>query len=510
MNKHSKKSVLKTLMQADVSSVATHEGVKIRLRQMHYAPNEDLSLYFATMKGDPKTVQITNDPSITILILERSGDMQTWSETEIRGQMKAILSVKEKALASKKLYSRSPIVKQLVDTKSDHILEWLKLKPEHVKHRVFGEIVQGVPPTIWEFNASKTTNFKEDLLKAWKNVQLWFRATRSLFLSATILPAIAGIAISVHDGYSLGHIIALVTVIGTMLIHAGANLLNDYFDHLGGSDEINQDFAASFSGGSRIIQLGLIAPHNILLTGSTFILTGALIGLYLAWVAGIWVLALGILGIGIATLYSIPKRGLVSVGLGELSIGIAFGPLVALGAYYVQSSSLSWYPVIASIPIGLLIAMVLLMNELPDMKADKAVSKRTLAVRLGPIMSLRLYNLMGTFSFALLGFFVWKQLLPFPTILAFAGMPFWIWSSLLARRYVNEPKKMAAACASTVAAHLIVGIGLTAGFCISFKGSYATAVIGSSIVAVLALWLWRYILKTKHAYESAEATFAQK
>ncbi|MFZ2303948.1 MAG: prenyltransferase, partial [Minisyncoccia bacterium] len=277
---HTEEEIYSALLQADVSAVATHEGVNIKQRQMHFAPNKDLELYFATMKGDPKTVQITDDRCVSILVLNRSGEMNEWSETEFSGYMDIIKDEAEKRVALRAMYDRSPIVKNLTDAKMDHILELLVMRPLSVKYRIFGEIVQGFPPTIKTFGALRTKSIRADLDRSWKRLVIWYHATRSLFLVATIIPIVLGFVVAYTGGTQVSFVFVGLTLFAGISMHIGANLLNDYMDHIGGSDEANTDFTRPFTGGSRMIQLGLILPHVMLQTSLLFLGLGALVGLY--------------------------------------------------------------------------------------------------------------------------------------------------------------------------------------------------------------------------------------
>ncbi|MCX7597799.1 MAG: prenyltransferase, partial [Armatimonadetes bacterium] len=166
-------------------------------------------------------------------------------------------------------------------------------------------------------------------------VQTYFLASRPAFFTASVVPvAVAGAYVRWRDGTCpLG--LWLATGLGLVLLHAAANLLNDYFDHLSGADEVNTMFVAPFTGGARFIQRGLLLPEEVLFAGLFCLAAGSVIGLYLSAVRGWAVLGLGILGVVTLFFYTAPPLKLGYRGLGELMIGLDFGVLPMLGTEYV-------------------------------------------------------------------------------------------------------------------------------------------------------------------------------
>jgi len=192
-----------------------------------------------------------------------------------------------------------------------------------------------------------------------------------------------GTALAWHEGsFHWGYL--LLTLIGVVCVNAGLNMSNDYFDHLSGNDEINQELTP-FSGGSRTIQEGILSAKQVLMWSLLFFLVGIVIGLYLALTRGWLVLWLGLVGVFIAFFTSAPpfRLNYLGHGLGELSTFIGSGPLIVVGSYYVQVQRVTWEALWASIPVGLLGAALIWINGFPDYEADKAVGKNTLVVLLG-------------------------------------------------------------------------------------------------------------------------------
>ena len=211
------------------------------------------------------------------------------------------------------------------------------------------------------------------------------------FLQATFIPVILGsvIAWQVIRGFNLG--LFMLTLLGASLIQIATNMFNDYFDFKSGND-LQVTHQNPFAGGGRILTAGLIRPSTHLLVSSSCLVLGCLIGLYFVFALQLTLLFwLGLIGVVSSYFYVGPPFKLAYRGIGEFVVGLNFGPVMTLGAYYVQTGTLSLVPFLASIPIGMLIAAVLWINEFPDMDADRAVGKKTLVLRLGYGRSIVVY-----------------------------------------------------------------------------------------------------------------------
>jgi 1,4-dihydroxy-2-naphthoate octaprenyltransferase len=207
-----------------------------------------------------------------------------------------------------------------------------------------------------------------------------FKTLRLPFLIASILPALIGIMIAINEGY-IDLTSAFLIVIGVALIHAALNVANDYHDHITGADVINLT-PTPFSGGSRVIQHGLIEPSTSFKIFSSLYIAGIAIGLYFTLLRGIWVLVLMSIGVFISYFYSAKPLRFAEKGLGEIMVGIGFGPIITLGSYVAITGKLSFIPLLVSIPIGTLIALILYVNEIPDREWDIKAGKLTLVARM--------------------------------------------------------------------------------------------------------------------------------
>lgn len=281
-------------------------------------------------------------------------------------------------------------------------------------------------------------------------------ATRMPFLTASVIPVLVGTAIAWREG-ALNLMTFLLTFFGAALFHIGANVMNDYFDHRSGADEANLT-PTPFSGGSRLIQRGLFtAQQTFSLALVTYVL-GGLMGLGLILLVGWQVLLFGLAGFLAGYLYTAPPFRLVHHGMGELIVGLGFGPIIVLGAYWVQTQRLSLEAVLASIPIGLLVAAILYINEVPDRYWDDKAGKRTLVVRLPQAAILPGYLvIIGTAYLIIITAVAFGWLAP-ASLIALATIPM-AWSAYRTlRRHAAFPYRLIPANATTIFIHLLSGM----------------------------------------------------
>lgn len=293
---------------------------------------------------------------------------------------------------------------------------------------------------------------------------LLMHAVRAPFLTATVVPTLVGAAIAWAHGILLpGYL--LLTLVALTASQGGVNVLNDYFDYLSGNDN-RYPKPGPFSGGTRLIQEGILTPGQTLaISLSCFALalvTLIFLGVTRGW--GAW--WLGAAGLFLAVFYSAPpfRLSYVGHGLGELAVGLGFGPIMVLGSYYVQALHMDSGALVASIPVGLLIAAVVLINGFPDYRADKEANKNTLVVALGPEQAVGVYQAMVLGSFVILVTGIAFGVLPLTCGIAFLALPI-AWQSVKgAKRFYGDAEKLIPSNAGTIKLHLTFGILLALGY----------------------------------------------
>lgn len=220
------------------------------------------------------------------------------------------------------------------------------------------------------------------------NLIKWLVITRAPFLSAALMPVFIGgaFAAALLGDAAFPAFNYTLTVIGVCLLHLASNVYNDYFDWKSGTDQANTSYFLKYSGGSRAIELGLTDLSGTLRIANTLLATSVAIGLYLTWQVGWGVLLYGLLGAALGYFYTAPPVRLVARrGLGEIAIGLAFGPLITAGTAYVVTGTFdpTWSTFLVGLPVGLLTANILIINQIPDLEGDKATGKNHLVVTLG-------------------------------------------------------------------------------------------------------------------------------
>lgn len=218
-----------------------------------------------------------------------------------------------------------------------------------------------------------------------------FHATRPKFFTASVLPVIAGTAWGAYAGTAFSWYVLALAVLATVCVHAASNVLNDVGDDQNGTDPRNEDRIYPFTGGSRFIQTGILSQRSMARLGITLIVIASIAGVLLMIERGPMVMAFGIAGIVLGVLYSLGPVKLASVGLGEVAVAIAFGVIPVTGAAWLQGAPVDASLLLFSIPIGLWVENILLINEVPDLQADGAVGKRTFPVRFGPVATANLH-----------------------------------------------------------------------------------------------------------------------
>lgn len=293
---------------------------------------------------------------------------------------------------------------------------------------------------------------------------LTLRTTRLPFLTATIIPVVLGILIAASHG-SFDLVAAVLTVVGASFVQLGLNVANDVFDTVQGADDANVT-PTQFSGGSRVIQYGLVSLRQMATLATVFYVLAGIIGLVLLATHGSTaLLVIGVAGFIVSLGYTAPPLKFVYRGLGELAVAIGFGPLMLLGAYVVQTGgTLAWEPFVASIPIALLVALILYVNEIPDRRGDARVGKRTLPVRFSETTVITGYNVAAAGAFIALVAGVVAGFLPIPALAMLLTIPMAIRVSRGLRPNYDNPYGLMAIMGVNVQLHMRAGLLLLAAY----------------------------------------------
>lgn len=255
-----------------------------------------------------------------------------------------------------------------------------------------------------------------------------------------------------------------LTIAAVFCLEAAKNASGEVFDFDSGTDlAVEAEDSSPFSGGKRVLVDGLMSRRQIAGVAAAFYSAGCAIGLWIATTREPSVLWLGLAGVLLAFFYHAPPLELSYRGLGELAVGVVYGPLVALGTYAVQRQELSVRLLLLAIPLGLLIAAFLWINEFPDCRADAASGKRTLVVRLGKHRASRLFGGLVALAYGLLALLPLLTSLPAGVWLGGLGLPLHLGA---ARRLVHRhdaTREIVPAQAWTLLGFLLMSAGASIG-----------------------------------------------
>ncbi len=288
---------------------------------------------------------------------------------------------------------------------------------------------------------------------------VFLRAVRLPFLTGSLFPVTVATALAYLIDRSFNFAFFLLTALGVAALHLGANLINDYYDAFG-SDPLNLNFTP-FSGGSRVIQNQELSPAAVRNLAYLLLALGVACGLALIYLGRPWVALIGLSGLLAALCYSVAPLQLMSGGLGELTIFLAFGPLLSLGAYYIQTARLSLAGAMVSLPLAFLITAIIWINEFPDLEADVAAAKRHLVARLGLGPSRWVYAGLMLAPFLSLFLLVEAFELPDLIVAALVALPPALRAVKIVWRTPPTEEEFVTAQALTIQTHFLVGLTLT-------------------------------------------------
>ncbi|MCP5180195.1 MAG: prenyltransferase [Pseudomonadales bacterium] len=290
----------------------------------------------------------------------------------------------------------------------------------------------------------------------------WLVATRPGFLSAAVVPVFIGLAAAAQVGV-LDWGMAVLTLVGAVVAHAGANVLNDVHDHRTGADSRNVDRVFPYTGGSRVIQNAVLSERTMSRLGWSLLLSAALIGLLLVSRAGDALLVVGMLGLLLGWGYSAPPLRLAYRGAGELAVGASFGVLIPVGASCVQEGRLDPTAAIAGLPYAFLVMLILVVNQFPDSRADAASGKHNWVVRLGTSRGRWLYVALLVAALTALAAAIHGGWLPMLSVIAFAPTLLHLVALKILWKHHDQAAALEPAIEATLRGSLLTGVGISVG-----------------------------------------------
>lgn len=286
---------------------------------------------------------------------------------------------------------------------------------------------------------------------------LWMLANPKIWVASAV-PLLVGASAAYMEVHQFSLYWFVVSVVGIFLIETGKHAINEWIDYITGVDRfVEPDKITPFSGGRRTLTKGILTVPETIAIAILAMGAAACIGLYVVFFREISVLWIGLAGFTIATFYTLPPMKLIYNGLGEIAVGITYGPLIVMGAYLVQAHTLTLLPFAASISVGFLIVNVLWINQFPDYEADKRGNKRNWVVRIGKQKSLYVYAaiyILAYLSIIALSLFTHKVIF----LLAMLSIPIAFRSVRVAFKHYNDIPKLVAANVKTIQVYLLTGV----------------------------------------------------
>jgi len=291
-----------------------------------------------------------------------------------------------------------------------------------------------------------------------------FLASRPKFLVASAAPVLVGSAAGYAATGTFQLHLFVLALLAILALHAGANITNDYFDHISGNDWVNKN-PTPFSGGRRFIQEGILSARATLLAALLCLAAGSVIGVVIVLLTqSIFILGVGLIGLLGGFFYTARPIQLGYRCIGELVIAMLFGVLPVYGSYYLQTQVIDTVPLLPALIVSILIFLVILVNEFPDVSADAAVNKRTLVVCFGVPACVWIYRTTLVASFIIAVAMLFYRLMYFAGLFYLFTLPI----AVFAMKFVNKKDLVKPgqyrASQITVLLHTIGSLALTAGF----------------------------------------------
>lgn len=222
---------------------------------------------------------------------------------------------------------------------------------------------------------------------------VWIMAARPKTLFAAFAPVIVGASLAVAER-KFDAVSSVIALLCSILIQVATNYTNDLYDHLKGADTKER------VGPKRALNEGWVTAQQMKM--AIYLTFGAafLMGLYLVYVGGPFILLIGILSIIAGFMYTGGPFPLAYNGLGDLFVFLFFGFIGTIGTYFINTGQVTSQALLASIPVGALVTNILVVNNYRDFDQDRKAGKRTLAVMFGRNFALGEYLILLGSSFA--------------------------------------------------------------------------------------------------------------
>jgi len=259
----------------------------------------------------------------------------------------------------------------------------------------------------------------------------------------------------------------LIVMIGVVVNHIALNMADDYFDYKHAVDKLKPEEKNPYSGGSGTLSSGLIKPSAMFKAFTLCFFITITAGLFLTAARGLPVLLFGLFGVFCSVFYTAPPINFSHYGLGEIGQLINFGTTIGLGSYFVQTQTVSLEAFVATLPMGIMLFSMIIINEIPDYQEDRLAGKLTLVARYGKRSGVNLYIASWVCTYTVIVLGALSGVMPLLALLALVSMPLTFRSVRILRRDFEDPVRLAPANFDMIKAHSLTSFGLIAAYSIS-------------------------------------------
>jgi 1,4-dihydroxy-2-naphthoate octaprenyltransferase len=295
----------------------------------------------------------------------------------------------------------------------------------------------------------------------------WWRALRYHFVPPSIFPATVGALVAWAVDQSFFPVYFLLVMLGVVFNHVALNMADDYFDYKHAVDTLKPEEKNPYSGGSGTLSSGLIKPPAMFRAFTLCFFITIALGLFLTATRGLPILLFGLFGVFCSVFYTAPPISFSHYGLGEIGQLINFGTTIGLGSYFVQTQTISLEAFVATLPMGIMLFSMIVINEIPDVQEDRLAGKLTLVARYGKRSGIKLYIASWACTYAVIILGALTGVMPLMTLLALVSMPLAFRSVRILRRNFENPIAIAPANFDMIKAHSLTSFGLIAAYAIS-------------------------------------------
>jgi 1,4-dihydroxy-2-naphthoate octaprenyltransferase len=293
---------------------------------------------------------------------------------------------------------------------------------------------------------------------------IWIQALRLHYVPTSIFPAVLGSVIAWTTFREFNFWYFILVIIGVTVHHMGLNMIDDVFDYLHAVDRLSGEEKNPYTGGSGVLTGGLLSTGQVLFASIICYLIGIMITVYLTVMIGWPILIFAAIGIFSSVFYTMPPIRYGYRGFGELSLLINFGPVICLGAFYVQTRSIDWEPFIISLVPGFLMWSMIIINEIPDYEEDRQAGKLNLVVRLGRKPGVMLYVAGLVCAYVIILLSVSFRITSVSVLLGLLTLPVAYNSFRILNENYMDKVKMAPANLATIKIHALTLICLIIGY----------------------------------------------